>query len=625
MLDRTIFFSRDEACKSPFGAVTPLTKVTFTLRPHIWEGFTACTLLTYGEFANSCLETDLPKVCNKLDRAVFSGTFTAPAQPELVWYTFRFRRQDGSYIYLGKNGFSSQRETQPWQLTVYDDSRGTPAWFGEGVTYQIFPDRFHRTGIPDPAGMVGDRKVHQNWDELMDYLPDENGEIRNRDFYGGNLRGVMEKLDYLQSLGVTTLYFCPIFEADSNHRYNTADYSKIDPMLGTELDFRYLCTEAHRRGMRIMLDGVFNHTGDNSLYFNAKGFYPILGAAQSKDSPFYSWYNFQHWPDQYDSWWGIRTLPAVNESNPLYLSYIIDGHNSIVRKWLRLGADAWRLDVADELPDAFIARIRDAMEEEKPDAFLLGEVWEDGSNKIAYSQRRKYLLGQETHGLMNYPFRTAALEYLRGGRAYDFMEAMETLRENYPPAAFYSAMNMLGTHDNPRILTMLGANPSAPLETRTQRAYYRMSPEERFTAIRLLMTGAVLLYTFPGSPTIYYGDEAGMEGYEDPFNRATFPWGREDPTLLRHFRRLGRLRNQRQSLRKGDIRYLYAQGRGLAYSRTWGDETTLVLLNTGDSPILMSFDWPSGLATDPILGQSFTTRFGKLTVNVQPYEGLVLI
>ena len=625
MLDRTIYFSRDTRYKDPFGAVPLGRAVRFTLRPHHWEGFTACTLLTYGEFADCHQETPLSPAGSEGDRALFSGVFSAPEAVELVWYAFRFRRPDGSCICLGKNGYCNEQDLQRWQLTVYDGSTATPDWFGRGVTYQIFPDRFCRSRIPDPTGMVGDRLVHQNWEEGMEYLPDEHGEIRNRDFFGGDLQGVISKLDYLEDLGVTTLYFCPIFEADSNHRYNTADYSKIDPMLGTEEDFRTLCREAHRRGMKVMLDGVFNHTGNNSLYFNALGFYPTLGAAQSQESPYYSWYHFHHWPDQYDSWWGIHTLPAVNEGDPTYVDYIIEGRDSIVRRWLRLGADAWRLDVADELPDWFIEKIRAAMDAEKPGSFLLGEVWEDGSNKIAYSQRRRYLLGHETHGLMNYPFRVAALAYLQGGPARDFVEAMETIRENYPPAAFHSALNMLGTHDNPRILTMLGAAPPVPLETRQQRANYHMGMEERGRGSRRLMTGALLLYGFPGSPMIYYGDEAGMEGFEDPFNRGTFPWDREDPALLSHFRRLGQLRQSRISLQKGDLRYLYQEGCGLAFQRKAGDEVTLVALNTGSKPVEMTFDWPEPVATDAVTGQQFNAWFGRLHIIVPPLDGMMLV
>jgi len=625
MLDRTVFFSRSTQFKTPFGAVETGKEVRFHLRPHIWENFVGGILILHHEFSGQYREIPLLSNGFEGDRTLFTAFFSAPSQPELIWYSFAFARKDGSRSYLGKNGYCSQSEVQPWQLTVYDGSRTVPEWFGRGITYQIFPDRFCRSRIPDVTGMIGDRLVHENWNELMEYLPDEKGEIRNRDFFGGDLRGVMSKLDYLKDLGVTTLYFCPIFESDSNHRYNTADYEKIDPMLGTQEDFKALCEAAHARGMRIMLDGVFNHTGDNSRYFNAKGFYSDPGAAQSKNSPYYEWYNFQRWPDLYDAWWGIRTLPAVNETHSEYIRYIIEDKNSIVRRWLRLGADAWRLDVADELPDEFIARIRAVMDEEKPDSFLLGEVWEDGSNKIAYSRRRKYLLGHETDGLMNYPFRTAAMNYLTGGDGRDFMEAMETIRENYPAPAFYSAMNMLGTHDNPRILTMLGAAPTEPLESRTQRANYRMSVEERNRGCRRLMMGAALLYTFPGSPTVYYGDEAGMEGFEDPFNRATFPWGSEDAALLSHFRALGRLRNSRPSLQQGDITYLFSEGKGLAYCRSAEGEKTLVALNSGERPIDMVFDWDAPFATDPIWNQQFNVRFGKLHITVPPMDAVILI
>lgn len=626
MLDVTIYNPRDVQFKVPYGAVPCGTKVQFTLRPPVWESFVGGSLAAFCEFLGKEEIVPLIKSGTEGDRALFTAAYTAPMEGELVWYSFRFTRQDGTTVYVGKNGFSKElSETQSWQMTVYDDTTTKPTWFGEGITYQIFPDRFCRSRIPDPAGMVGNRKVHQDWEELMDYLP-ENGEILNRDFYGGDLQGVISKLDYLQSLGVKTLYFCPIFEADSNHRYNTADYSKIDPMLGDEKDFRELCRAAHDRGMKILLDGVFNHTGDNSLYFNAKGFYPTLGAAQSQDSPYYGWYNFYPWPTTYDSWWGIHTLPAVNELHPLYVSYIIEGDNSIIRKWLRLGADGWRLDVADELPDEFIYRIRKVMEEENEDAFLLGEVWEDGSNKIAYSKRRKYLLGHETHGLMNYPFRTAAMDYVKGGSARSFVDAMETIRENYPPHAFYSAMNMLGTHDNPRILTMLGAMPQEPLETRTQRAYYKLSPQERQRGRERLMVGATLLYTFPGSPTVYYGDEIGMEGFEDPFNRGTFPWGKEDAILLAHFKKLGQLRNSRVSLQKGDISYFFVLGGGLGYRRSYGEETTYILLNTGSEAVTIPIPWEDGtIATDAITRQQFKSRFGTLTVVVPPCDGLVLV
>jgi len=623
MPDRYVFDPRDQRYKSPFGAVPCGTDVAFTLRPLAGEGFTACFLLTRCEFADTTREQPLTAVGDRGD--LFTGTYTAPDRPDLVWYAFRFIRSDGSSVCFGRGGYSSFEHLQRWQLTVYDGSFVTPDWFGSGITYQIFPDRFCRLSVPDPTGMAGNRVVHENWSDQPVYLPDENGQITNRDFFGGSLRGIISKLDYLAELSVTTLYLCPIFEADSNHRYNTADYMAIDPMLGNEEDLKQLCREAHRRGIRVMLDGVFNHTGSNSRYFNAKGWYPQLGAAQSQRSLYYPWYHFTRWPDEYDAWWGIQTLPAVNENDPEYRRFIITGQDSVIRHWMRCGADAWRLDVADELPDDFIAAIRTVMTEENPDSFLLGEVWEDGSNKIAYSQRRRYLLGGETNGLMNYPFRSAALAWLTGGDAADFREAMETLRENYPPAAFYSALNILGTHDTARTLTLLGAADDAVPETKEQRAAYHLGPAQRIRGVVRLRLAMLLLYTFPGSPTVYYGDEAGMEGFEDPLNRGTYPWGDEDAALLRYFRRLGAIRSERPCLQRGSITYLYANGGGLVFRRETENDAALIALNAGEDSLELILPWSGTMASDLLCGQQFFVRDRLLHLSVPPVSGLLLV
>ena len=617
-----VFDSRDPRYKAPFGAVPCNTKLSFTVRPSAAEGFTSCVLLVFREFEGRHEEVPLHPAGAEGDCFLFTCEYEAPAQPELIWYSFRFSRAGGSLLLLDNGGLN-------WQLTVYDASLPTPDWFGSGVTYQIFPDRFRRTGLPESAGLLGNRRIHQSWDEAME-LPEDQEGLPGRDFFGGTLAGITEKLDYLKGLSVSTLYLCPIFESESNHRYNTGDYEKIDPMLGTEEDFRRLCAEAKKRGIRVMLDGVFNHTGSNSRYFNAGGAYPSPGAAQSQDSPYYSWYTFQSWPEEYDAWWGIKTLPAVNEENPEYVQFIIEGNNSVIRRWLRAGADAWRLDVADELPDEFIARIRRAMMEEKPDSFLLGEVWEDGSNKISYSKRRKYLLGRETHGLMNYPFRVAALSYLQGFgseekpyTARDFMEAMEIIRENYPPAAFYSGMNMLTTHDTSRALTVLGGPRPAP-ETRRERAAYRMTHEEREHGKRILKLGVLLLYAFPGSPTVFYGDEAGIEGYEDPMNRGTYPWGREDQELLEYYRTIGKIRAARAALQKGTLRWLYAEGPVLAFARDWSGETSAVVLNAGKNAVELSIPWSGDFAADILGGHRLAVLDGQIKLSLPPFGGVLL-
>ena len=604
----TYFDSRDPACKSPFGAVSCGTEVSFAVFCSPEEEIIGGELRIFEEFAGKNRTVPL-----HTDGGAFRCVYTAPNEPELAWYGFSLTRRSGGIVDLGGR----------WQLTVYDGRGHTPEWFGSGVSYQIFPDRFCRSRIPDPAGMVGERTVHENWQDTPDFLPDEQGEIRNRDFFGGDLPGITGKLDYLKGLGVTTVYLNPIFEAASNHRYNTADYLAIDPMLGKEEDFQTLCQEAHKRGMRILLDGVFNHTGSVSRYFNADGSYPDVGAAQSAQSPYYNWYHFSRWPAEYDAWWGIKTLPAVEENHPDYRDFIFGGRDSVVRHWLRCGADGWRLDVADELPDDFIAQLRCAMEEEKSDALLIGEVWEDGSNKIAYDRRRRYLLGSETHGLMNYPFRTAALQWLCGGDASDFRESMETLRENYPPDAYYSAMNFLSTHDTPRILTLLGGEPVP--EDKPGRAAARPSPAASGLARRRLMVGAMLLYAFPGSPTVYYGDEAGVQGYEDPLNRRTYPWGQEDERLLAWYRKLGALRCSRPSLQQGGISYPLAAGGGLAVRRCCGSEVTVAVMNAGAESLEVRLPWSGTIATDAMTGQQFLTEGGVLRLSLPGISGVLLI
>ena len=624
MSEPFVFDSRCTLCKDPFGAARCGGHVTFSCRPLLREGFTHCAVVLRLEFSETRREVELLPGEAQGERALFTGSVEMPDTPELIWYHFRFWREDGSGCDLDKTGYRSDGFLEPWQLTVYQQSP-CPRWFGAGLTYQIFPDRFRRLpgDSPDPTGLVGNRWVHENWADAPEWRPDPDGEIRNRDFFGGTIQGIISRLPDLYEFGVTTLYLNPIFESASNHRYNTANYLKIDPMLGTEEDFRRLCHQAHTLGMRVILDGVFNHTGSQSLYFNADGFYPTLGAAQSQDSPYFDWYSFHPWPTDYDSWWGINTLPAVREDTPSYLSYMVTGEDSVIRHWLRAGADGWRLDVADELPDRFIETIRSVMEETKPGSVLIGEVWEDASNKIAYSQRRKYLLGSELHGVMNYPFRTALLAYLQGGGAQDFREAMETLREHYPPAAFYSAMNFLGTHDTPRILTVLGA--SQVPQSKDARAAYRLSPAERQRGEALVRLASLILFTFPGSPTVYYGDEVGLEGFEDPFNRGTFPLGPAGSPLTPWFLRLGALRKEMTSLQRGTIDYLAAQGPLLAYTRTWEDQVALTVVNAGDARTRMTLPWSAPSARDIMTGRVFSAGNGRLELTVNPLSGMLLV
>ena len=613
MIDAQTYDSKDLRFKTPYGAVPGGTEVTFTLRPLRSEGYSRGILTARLESWDN-RRIEVPMVWTGLDgeRDMFTGSINTDGYMGLIWYSFRLERLDGK----------SGRESQEYQLTVYDENDKVPLWFGDGMAYQIFPDRFCRLTVPNPDGMVGGRWIHQGWEEEPEYRPDHKGEIRNRDFFGGSLAGIRTKLSYLRDLGVETIYLCPIFEGPENHRYGVGDYEKVDPMLGTREEFSALCDEAHAMGMRVMLDGVFNHTAFVSKYFNGDGSYPNPGACQGPQSPYYDWFCFQHWPNQYTSWWGIYSLPTTNKNSPTWLEYIT-GKNGVIRSWLRAGADGWRLDVADELPDRVVAAIHDAARAEKPDAVIIGEVWEDGSNKIAYSVRRKHILGGHCDGLMNYPFRTALVDYLLGGGAEHFKNSMETLRENYPPFAWHLAMNTLGTHDTMRILTLLGEKSEQRGQSRDWRAHARLNDHDRAHGKARLTLGAMVLFAFPGAPTVYYGDEAGMEGFEDPFNRRTFPWGHEDQELVSLFTALGAARKSRQALRRGDIRYEKAEGRVLAFTRSLDGETVLCAVNAGHETETVTIPW-EGTAVDLLGGQAVEAEEGLLTLELPPLTGRLL-
>lgn len=477
------------------------------------------------------------------DHVHYSVSYT-PAQTGVVWYSFDLAASDGAaWRYAAREGWTTGEgdfaygDPPSFQLTVYVPRQTQPDWYKNGIVYQVFPDRFargadwreraekalaaHREG---PA-----RVLVEDWDTPPTYRKSEDGDILEWDFYGGTLRGVREKLDYLADFGVTVIYLNPIFEAASNHRYDTADYLRIDPMLGDEEEFCALAREAAERGISIMLDGVFNHCGRDSRYFNRYGNYPEPGAWQGDESPYRDWFFFNE-DGTYDGWWGNPDLPDVNEKNPEYHE-LICGQDGVVRKWLRAGARGWRLDVADELSDGFIEDIKAAMVAERPDGALVGEVWEDASNKMAYGKLRQYFEGTELDGTMNYPLRTALLAFVRNQIGAPEMAArLEQLRENYPRDAFFSCLNLLGSHDRERLFTMLGDAPDPDTLSEEECAAFRLDEGHASLAMSRLWLTVLLQMTLPGVPCVYYGDERGMEGFRDPYNRAAFPWdgGRMD-------------------------------------------------------------------------------------------------
>ena len=504
----------------------------------------------------------------------------------LYWYHFGMDTRYGRRFIMkgfGGEGYLSLCENEPrFQLTCYEKDFKTPDWLPGGIMYQIFPDRFCFSG-EKKEGIYPDKKIQTEWDRIPDWRPNEFGMITNSDFFQGDLKGITSKLPYLAELGVTCVYLNPIFEAYSNHRYDTGDYEKIDPVLGTVDDFREMCAEAKKLGIRIINDGVFSHTGSDSKYFNREHRYEGKGAYNSKESPYYTWYKFIEWPNIYNSWWGFDTLPEVEELSNSFNEYI-NGENGIIRTWIRNGNSGWRLDVADELPDEFIEYIREAVKNEDPEALLLGEVWEDASNKESYGSRRRFLYGKELDSVMNYPFRDAILGFLDCGDGRDMLEIVLNVVENYPRPVLRSLMNLLGTHDTERVITLL-AGERQHGRGREWQASTKMSPEQRKYGLMKMRVASGMLYTLPGVPCIYYGDEAGVEGYKDPFNRATFPWGKEDKELLQWYKDLGRMRHACECLVDGDLINFGSTGRTMGYIRRSKQEQLMCVFNAADYEI----------------------------------------
>lgn len=559
-----IFDSRHAFYRSPVGAVPAGTEITLSLL--IPRGECPRKIIVYfSKDGEKATETEFRFAENIRQYQRWSAVVT-PAEPGVFWYTFRVETPRGVLIY-GRDSRNrpvcGRENPSAWQITAYDPFQKTPdGWVG-GMFYQIFPDRFFRAGVQRvPLGK--EYAKFRSPGELPTWKREPNGDLDTTDFFGGNLKGIEQKLDYLKGLGVTALYLNPIFEAHSNHRYDTGDYEKIDPLLGTEKDFRELCAAAHKRGIKIMLDGVFSHTGEDSIYFNKYGTYPGQGAYQSKQSPYYPWFRFRSWPEDYSAWWGIKLLPEVDESNPSYKEYIT-GKDGILRRWLRAGADGWRFDVADELPDDFLDAARIAIKEENPDALFIGEVWEDATTKESYGDRRRYLLGDQLDSVMNYVLKDAVIAYVLTGDSEEFAERLRGLMENYPPCALNCAMNLIGTHDTPRILTTLSGR-EIPKDPESQ-VKMELTEEELKAAKKRLKAADVLLFTLPGIPSVYYGDEAGMTGGHDPLNRQYYPWGHEDEELQGLIVRLGALRKKYPVFKEGRLNILFADQGVVVYRR----------------------------------------------------------
>ncbi|HOX15386.1 MAG TPA: glycoside hydrolase family 13 protein [Smithellaceae bacterium] len=541
----------------------------------------------------------------------------APAVPDVYWYYFTINF-GGRICYYGTQGrrtggigcvYSSHPPS--YQMTVYDAGFTAPRWFIRSVMYQIFPDRFRRS--QDDTARKGieyhrlkGRTVyfHESWEEkpFFQPLPGER-EYNPCDYFGGTLKGIEDSLEYLKTLGVGVVYLNPVFEAASNHRYNTADYLSIDPVLGSEADFRSLCRQADAMGIRIILDGVFSHTGTDSIYFNREGTYEVLGAANSHKSKYFPWYTFEHYPDKYRCWWGFTSLPEVNEFEPSWQQFIITGADSVIQHWLASGARGYRLDVADELPDEVLAMIYRVARQTDPEAVLLGEVWEDATTKYSYGAQRRYALGGMLDSVTNYPLRQALIGFLNGrADAEDLKCLLVDQAANYPGPMYYALTNLLSSHDVERVRTALSARIDPHELSREQQASFVISDLQNRKGSRRQRLAAILQFSLPGVPCIYYGDERGMLGFLDPFNRETFRQAPYDLTDL--YATLGHLRNGADALQTGYAVFFapdpdclgvlrYVTGGQDALGEAAQDGVFFVAVNRSDSEKLVVFDFLS--------------------------------
>ncbi|MDI6617796.1 MAG: glycoside hydrolase family 13 protein [Clostridiales bacterium] len=561
--------SQDLFYRNPFGAVPCGQNIIIRLKADTKIKVQSAMLRKWTDENG---EEKFNMECMNGNSKIFEVNIKAPDEPCVLWYYFIIHVSDRIYYYgnnsmhQGGAGEVYGHEPDSYQITVYKRRFYTPGWFKDGVMYHIFVDRFcngNRNG--EILNKKEGRIIHKNWSEIPYAAGEKN---LNNDFFGGNLLGIIKKLPYLKELGIDVIYLSPIFESPSNHKYDTGDYMKIDPMFGDNRTFKMLCEKAKDLGISVILDGVFSHTGSDSVYFNKFGHYDSKGAYQSKDSPYYPWYNFIEYPEKYECWWGIDSLPNVNELEKSYQDFILFNRDSVVRYWMHLGCRGWRLDVADELPDGFLKNMRTVVKGEDQDAVIIGEVWDDASNKISYGKMKEYLLGDELDSATNYPLRFAVIKFfMNEWDALQLHKCIMSIYENYPKCVFYSMMNFLGSHDTVRIRTVFGEARCEDV-SKKDAGSVKLSLDQKILSLRRLKAAALFQMAFPGVPCIYYGDEVGVEGCGDPFSRGTYPWKDGDMELYKWYRNIISVRHRVSALRTGYFIPVYHSGSVYGFIRT---------------------------------------------------------
>ena len=581
-----IFDESDEYYRAPGGAIATPGKLELKIK--IQRGCSSHVRIRMFIDGGTARETVMDYSGSVGAYDVYSSTIGIDA-PGLYWYSLQICSGDGTVCAVPEHTGGN------FQITAYDSACKTPDWIKGGLIYHIFIDRFNRGGRfgadGRPAGLRDDAVYRTDWGGCPAFRPDEEGIIRNNDFFGGDIYGVIEKLPYLESLGVTCIYLSPVFEAASNHKYDTGDFMKVDAGFGGDEALQKLCKDADELGMKVILDGVFNHVGSDSRYFNRYDNYDGAGAYRGAGSPYYDWFTFKE-DGTYEAWWGIKLLPTMNKLAESYREYIC-GFDGVIAHWMKKGVSGWRLDVVDELPDVFLDPLCARMKAENHDAFIVGEVWEDASHKIAYSTRRRYFLGGQLDSVTNYPLKNSIIACVKEGNILQLAETMAALNRNYPAGVLHSLMNILGTHDTMRILTAL-SDSDFP-EGREAMSGFYLTDEQTRVAIKRLKLASTLQFTLPGVPCLYYGDEAGMDGGADPFNRRCYPWGAENGELVSWYTNLSRQRKERSCFKDGKYELVEARAGLFAFTRGQGNDRVLVAINVSDSD---RFLWSEGFNYD---------------------------
>ena len=535
-----VYNSQKLEYKKPFGAVCVNEKITFNIKADA-----SCNVKIIIKSEGGLEEYDLKNIGNDGKYFIYSVELETSDYWGPVFYYFELKKDNEIYYYTNKDdllgGEGELYANNPnlfYHFYVYDLKYDVPEWFKTGIVYHVFVDRFN------------------NSDGSLENVDRDLVEV-----YGGNLRGIINKLDYLKDLGISTLLLSPIFESKSHHKYDTGDYMKISRDYGDLETFKELLSEIKKRDMHVILDGVFDHTGSDSIYFNKFGNYDSLGAYQSKESEYYHWYKFHVYPDGYEYWRGIDTLPSLDQTNKDFLDFLLFNENSVVNYWMNFGIDGWRLDAGDLLTDEFLSMIYDVVKKNNPDSIIIGEVWSDATNLRFHSENEwhRFVCGNEMESITDYPLHSLMLEYSKGNHSpQTFRRGFYSLMENYPEEYFYSLLNFLSTHDIERVYHLL---------------------EGKFNFIKLAI---VLSLTLPGVPLIYYGDEAGLDGGRDPDNRRPLPWSNFNEEIYNHYRGLCKIRNEYDAFKKGSI--WFVENRDfLMYKRSYDSENIYVVLNNSSA------------------------------------------